>query len=178
MVIWKMNTLYDLPWLAENDKGVTLTNQERPVAVTLRTGKPVLDTVMGLRVGGQIFRWFATSAFPAVFDGVIEGVIVSYLDITEWEVNRRNLAIALEVSQIVRSVDSDVDYLERLCSVLVSSGGFALAFISSGIGSDTELVSSAGLVEELNRHLTLADKNQLSGEWLAGKAVRREPSRW
>ena len=34
------HSLYDLPWLAENDEGVRLTNLERPVALTLRTGKP------------------------------------------------------------------------------------------------------------------------------------------
>ncbi len=165
-------TMYDLPWSAENHKGVALADQERPAVITLRTGTPTLDTVMGLRVSGRIFRWFAVSTFPAVFDGVIEGVLASYVDVTEWETNRRNLEIALEISQIGRSADSDVDYLERLCSILVSSGGFALAFITSGIGSSTKLISSAGLVEELGRHFSLATDDKLSGEWITGKAAR------
>ncbi len=166
------HSLYDLPWLAENHEGVRLTNLERPVAVTLRTGKPVLNAVMGLRVRGRLFRWFATSTFPAIFDGVVEGVISSYLDITEWEANRRNLEVALEISQIVRSADSDVDYLDKLCNVLVSSGGFAVAFITSGIGSDTKLVSSAGIVDELDRYFALATNEMLSGEWITGTAAR------
>ena len=166
------HSLYDLPWLAENDKGLTLTNHERPVAITLRTGKSVLDAVMGLRVSGRIFRWFTTSTFPAVYDGAVEGVLASYLDITEWETNRRNLEIALEISQIVRAVDSDVDYLDRLSSILVSSGGFAVAFITSGVGRDTKLICSAGLVEDLDRLMTSATTDMLDGEWLTGTAAR------
>lgn len=169
--------LLDLAWVANSEEGVRLTDEQRPVIRSLRTAQTVVDTVIALRIEGGTSRWFSVSAYPVVIDGEVRAVATAYLDVTKSIVTRNHLNILFEVSRLIHLADSQGAYLGQLCETLVSVGGYALAVVTSGIGDQTKVVSSAGLGDEFQRVLAQADPRMLHGGGFTGVAMRTRSTR-
>jgi diguanylate cyclase (GGDEF)-like protein/PAS domain S-box-containing protein len=75
-------TSMDPRWQAVDASGSPLSGQQHPSMVVLRTGLPQRDCVMGVDVPGQGRRWLRVSASPVCQDGVVAGVVASFVDAT------------------------------------------------------------------------------------------------
>jgi two-component system, cell cycle sensor histidine kinase and response regulator CckA len=80
-------------WISLRQDGATLPDQEHPVALVLRTGRPMRNFVLGLRPGAadaraadSSVRWFLVNAMPLSGGEVTAGVAATFSDVTA---NRR-----------------------------------------------------------------------------------------
>lgn len=78
-------TPVDSEWHSILEDGTTITGDQHPALVTLRTGKPCAKFIMGLRWKGGDIRWLEINTEPLVREGESEphAVIASFNDITE-----------------------------------------------------------------------------------------------
>jgi diguanylate cyclase (GGDEF)-like protein/PAS domain S-box-containing protein len=79
-------------WRALREDGSDFPGEEHPAMVTLRTGKPVRNVVMGVQTpdGGRV--WILVGATPLFRNGELEQVYASFEDITERVLLSRELA--------------------------------------------------------------------------------------
>jgi diguanylate cyclase (GGDEF)-like protein len=84
------------PWVPVLDDGTVLSFEDHPAAVTLRTGVPTIDLVLGVRTPVTTV-WLRVNTVP-VFDddGAVEGVISTFHDITAERTTRDALATSEE----------------------------------------------------------------------------------
>jgi PAS domain S-box-containing protein len=77
-------TSMDPRWRAITAEGATFPGEGHPAMVSFRTGKPVTNIVMGIRMEGEEQRWVLINAQPLGLeaDGAPERVVCSFLDIT------------------------------------------------------------------------------------------------
>ena len=77
-------TSMDPRWRAVHADGRDFPRQDHPAMVTLRTGTPVRQVVMGVGVEGAIRRWLLINAQPMgrLDNGLPAGAVVSFSDIT------------------------------------------------------------------------------------------------
>ena len=75
----------DLQFDSIREDGTPFPVEERPVTVTLRTGKPQANVVIGHRRGDGLVTWFSMNVLPLGEPGrqPASGVVVSLTDITE-----------------------------------------------------------------------------------------------
>lgn len=90
-------TALDPRWRAIHDDGSPFPAETFPVAVTLRTGRPCSDVVMGVYKPDGALTWISINSQPLLdADGVtLGGVVASFEDITE---RRRTDAALREAS--------------------------------------------------------------------------------
>jgi len=90
-------TSMDPRWSAVSESGLPLTGDQHPAMVTLATGQPVSDFLMGVMtpvdvgdVGRSLARtrWIDISSNPVVSDGVLVGVATVFDDASESERGR------------------------------------------------------------------------------------------
>ncbi|MGC8511251.1 MAG: HD domain-containing phosphohydrolase [Acidimicrobiales bacterium] len=165
-------SLGELPYVAYSEAGLQLSVDEGPVGQSLRTGVPVFVASLRLRVEGGASRWLSVSAFPYVVDGAVRAVAVSYSDVTRLVVARNSWEVLLDVARLSRTTHTREEYLSQLCDALVTSGGYALAVVTAGIGEQTGFVDGAGLDEEFQRILAKTDSTAMRGDGLTGMAIR------
>ncbi|MAU08278.1 MAG: hypothetical protein CL607_00535 [Anaerolineaceae bacterium] len=78
-------TAYDPNWQAIHEDGSPFPSDTHPVSVTLKTGDPVSDVVMGVNTPDKTIRWLIINSQPlhdAENDDLL-GVVASFTDITE-----------------------------------------------------------------------------------------------
>jgi PAS domain S-box-containing protein len=90
-------TSYDPRWQAIHEDGTPYPGDEHPTMVTLRTGKPLRNQVMGVRVPAGGLRWVSINSMPITrnADGIADAVVATFTDITE----RRQSELALRGKQ-------------------------------------------------------------------------------
>lgn len=86
-------TARDPRWRAIDADGSPFPSESFPVAVTLRTGQPCSNIIMGVYKPDDTLTWISINSEPAFeADGTLGGVVASFEDITE----RRRLEEALQ----------------------------------------------------------------------------------
>ncbi|MBC7793658.1 MAG: response regulator [Clostridia bacterium] len=75
-------TTFEHPWRYVREDGHELPNHDHPVVVSLRTGLPVRNTVVGIHKFDGSLTWISISAVPRTKDGKISGVVTTFHDIT------------------------------------------------------------------------------------------------
>lgn len=73
----------DPRWRAIREDGSNFPGEEHPAMLALFTGEPQLDSLMGIEIGDGTRHWLMVSAVPSRTDGVIDGAVASFVDITE-----------------------------------------------------------------------------------------------
>ena len=73
----------DPRWQAVREDGSPFPGEEHPAMVALRTGQPVTDVVMGVRVPDRGVVWILIGAIPVLRDGELQHVYATFEDITE-----------------------------------------------------------------------------------------------
>ena len=163
-------TLNDLRWGSVREDSTPFALDEQPAKVTLRTGEPCNDVIMGTENRGRARRWLSVNTCRVVLDDGAMGVISSFIDITVRVVRERMLRMLTEVNKLALITFVQDEYFQRLCEIIVDEGRFALAWV--GVPSGVEeggvtIVYSAGETGYLYTGMV---------SWLGSKDIGLGPS--
>lgn len=169
-------TSYDPGWGAVDEHRLPSQGDRHPASITLATGQPCTGVVMGISAPGRGRTWLTVNSRPLFDgDGALEGVVVSFMDITRQRAQERALLALNRASQaLVRSTD-EVRLLEDICSAVVDAGGYALAWVGvTGAAEhpDVAIVGGAGSTGYLYEGIVSASEVEESGLGPAGTALR------
>jgi PAS domain S-box-containing protein len=162
-------------WGTVRDDGTPLPNDLKPSQVTLRTGEPCENVLVGIDNPGRPRRWLSVSTYPITSDGRTTGVLSSFVDVTNLVQREQVLRILIEVNRVVTTARDEDESLQRLCEILVDEGHYELAWI--GIVDETaeDVVLnaySAGATEYLYDGMVTWRDTQPSGRGPLGRALR------
>ena len=95
-------TSRDSHWRAVREDGSPFPGEEHPAMITLKTGQPCRQIVMGLHLPKGILRWICINAEPLFWDGKIKpaAVVTTFSDITE----RKRIETTLQESNALFSL--------------------------------------------------------------------------
>ncbi|MCA9919434.1 MAG: PAS domain S-box protein [Anaerolineales bacterium] len=81
----------DLRWHAIHEDGSPFPGDEHPAMVTLRTGQPLKDVIMGVHQPDGELRWLSVNSQPLLEPDAVQpyAVVTSFADITESKRNER-----------------------------------------------------------------------------------------
>ena len=150
-------TSLDPRWRAVHEDGSDFPGAEHPSMRALATGDPQLDVRIGIDAGGAARRWLEVNAVPTRSDGQVDGVVASFVDITErleatQEIHRLNHALEERVAVRTEALRRTSLELEEL----VYSMAHTLRAPLRHISAFTNL-----LAESAHSHLTLDDQHLL-----------------
>ncbi|NNN19395.1 MAG: HD domain-containing protein [Acidimicrobiaceae bacterium] len=165
----------DLIWDAVYEDGLPFPAEERPVMVTLRTGKPCYSVVVGVDNAGKARRWLSNTTFPLIVEGQVTGVLSSLTDVTDRVKKEKLLNLLNEVTRVVMFATDESDSLRQICLALVKQGNYALAWI--GVPDDDEegsvkVVCSAGDTDYLHEGMVSWLESRERGRGPVGIAFR------
>lgn len=94
---------FDPRWRAIREDGSPFPGDEHPAMVTLRTGAPQADVVMGVYHpdGRRVWLSVSSASVPGPYGDLDQGVISTFRDITELKVGREIDATTLEMARRV-----------------------------------------------------------------------------
>lgn len=75
-------TSADPSWRAIHEDGSPFPGHEHPAMVSLRTGEPCINKVMGVHLPSGELRWIAINALALRPDGAVRGVLSTFRDIS------------------------------------------------------------------------------------------------
>ena len=150
-------TSLDPRWRAVHEDGSDFPGAEHPSMRALATGDPQLDVRIGIDAGDAARRWLEVNAVPTRSDGQVDGVVASFVDITErleatQEIHRLNHALEERVAVRTEALRRTSLELEEL----VYSMAHTLRAPLRHISAFTNL-----LAESAHSHLTLDDQHLL-----------------
>jgi len=110
-------TSMDPHWRAIREDGSDFPGQEHPAMVTLRTGKPQQDVIMGIHSSRDGIRWLNINSSPLLKKGeeIPNHVVTSFADIT----NMKNL------ESTRRTLEQNLAESARLSALGEMAGGIA-----------------------------------------------------
>jgi len=120
----------DPEWNSVREDGTAFPHDEQPANVTLRTGAPCSNVIMGTNNLRQSRRWISINTFLVDLEGGLPGVISSFVDITSQRRKDRSLKLLTEVNRAMMFAHDEASCFEQLCQVLVEHGDYALAWIA------------------------------------------------
>jgi len=126
----------DPRWRAVREDGSPLPGEEHPAMVTLRTGEPQTNVVMGVHHPDGRRVWLSVSAasVPGPYGDLDQGVIATFRDITELKVGREIDATTLEMARrVVAAPPGDVGptierHLAELVRVTLADRAYHMVF--------------------------------------------------
>ncbi len=113
---------FDPKWSAVQEDGSPLETDQHPSVITLRTGQPQRNVIIGMRIPGDTLRWVSVNSQPMIAPGDTRphGVAVSFHDITErknadLEIQRLNAELEQRVQKRTAQLESANKELEAFC---------------------------------------------------------------
>jgi PAS domain S-box-containing protein len=117
----------DPHWYCIHEDGSNFPVEARPSALTLKTGQPHYNIVMGVQQSGGEFSWLTVNTEPVFAENSHElsGVIISFVDSTELiklnnsltasnkELEELASIVSHDLQEPLRMVDSFLDLLEK-----------------------------------------------------------------
>ena len=95
-------TSIDPRWHAVDGQGLFLPGERHPAMVSLRTGQPLLEFIMGVETTSGVRRWLSVNATPARDEsGAVSSVVTSFTDVTESKQQRDLLAAVVSLAGAV-----------------------------------------------------------------------------
>ncbi len=167
--------LLDPSWSYQREDGSALADDEHPVRVVLRTGRPVRNFVVGVRAeapGGETDgqRWYLVNAMPLAGGAAAGGVVTTFSDMTAYvharqilrhsEERYRNLLETLPLMVLASDQDMRLEYANPAVRLIT---GYDLEEVAS-----PEAWAAVVLPEDLSR------VRALSADALAGRTGRAE----
>ncbi len=171
-------TLHDEVWDFKKEDWTAFPPGEQPSEVTLRTGEPCSDVVMGVSYLGRSHRWIMTSSARADLNDDSYGVVSAFFEITPRIKSRRILKLLAEANRIVITSKDERQCLGQLCDMLVGLGGYRLAAIRPRYIDDIDdrdLVFAAGATDFLQA--VSANWWEARDEGLTGSITSSEEAR-
>ncbi len=164
----------DPRWAAVRENGSRFPVEEHPGMVTLRSGTPCTDVIMGVDNPGRARRWISVSSRLAGA-GRSEGVIVSFVDVTARVQREHMLNLLTDVNRYVMFAADEAELLQHLCDGLVQEGRYALAWIAFASGDeegDVGIDFSAGTTDYLYDEIVSSSASRPTGLGPTGTALR------
>jgi putative nucleotidyltransferase with HDIG domain len=129
----------DLPlplngWDAVREDGSRLPPEEHAAAIALVTGQDHGNVVMGVRTPDRGWRWLSGDASLLVDGDRVDGVAVSFTDITIQRAEHRALRCLGLSNKILVTATSEAELIDGACDTIVQAGDYALAWL--GVGND------------------------------------------
>jgi PAS domain S-box-containing protein len=158
-------TSYDPRWPTVRENGAEFPPEERPGPVTLRTGQPQVDVILGIRRADGELRWLSVNsqALRSTPDSLPEGVVLSFTDITPMRRMSERLLETQKLESVAR-LDGGIahDFNNLLTAVL----GYAELSLNLTpphtplAGYLTQIVNSADRAATLTRQLLAFARRQ------------------
>jgi len=129
-----------------------------PDDATLKLGAAPEPVTVGISAGGHERRWVTLEASPVMIGGELKGVLSIFVDVTSKFLRSQILEILPEVNRFVMFPKDSVDILQHLCEVLVTTGGYKLAYVAFPVEGTTDeltVAHAAGATGYLAKDLTL-----------------------
>lgn len=177
-------------WRAIHEDGSAFPGDLHPATVTLRTGEPQTDVVMGIYRPDASRVWISINSQPLVAGGESApyAVVTTFRDITahklaqetQRRLNRELRAISSCNQTLLRARNEQM-LLDEICRIVCDEAGYHMAWV--GYREDDEAQSirlvarggaDGGFLD--NASLTWADTGFGSGP--SGTAIRNEQSVW
>jgi diguanylate cyclase (GGDEF)-like protein/PAS domain S-box-containing protein len=163
-------TTTDPQWSSVKGDGSPFPLSEQPARVTLRTGEPCNDVIMGTDNRGRPRRWLSVNTCQVMLNDGSKGVISSFIDVTQRLKRERILEMLTEVNRLAMLSFEQDEYFHRLCEIIVEMGGYELAWVgvpSSGEKGGITILYSAGETGYLYEGMV---------SWLGSKDIGLGPS--
>ena len=129
-------------WGAVREDGTRLPSTEYPEAVTLRTGRPRHNVVVGIPRGHQV-RWIAFHTDPLRLPDGARGVVASFEDVTHHRAARTEQAFDAQLRaalhESARSLSTDApieDIAAAICQRVASLPGLDYAILAAFVTPD------------------------------------------
>ena len=141
----------DPRWRALREDGQPFPGEEHPAMVSLRTGEPVRDCIMGIEDPERGTRWIRINAEPLAGEEGPEGAVATFTDITEQRAMERDR------DRLVRILESTPDFI----SIARPDG--TVEYVNEG---GRGLLGLAPFAEGPGERLPAADlENHSTGDW-------------
>ena len=121
-------------WEAVREDGSPLPPEEHAAALALATGQDCGNVIMGLRTPERGWRWLSGDACLLVDGESVEGVAVSFTDITTQRSEHRALSCLGLANRVLVTSTSEAELIVGACDTIVQAGQYALAWL--GVGND------------------------------------------
>ncbi len=162
-------------WNPVHEDGTPFTLEELPSVAALRTGDPVYGVVQGIEIPSGEQRWFSVNAYPVIHSGVVQGVLLAYLDATERVRRGHVVSMLLDLHKLDSGAISEAGALRHLCLSLVASGQFTLVWVA--FARDTpeghvDIVESAGATTYISEGMVSWSSSEPTGLGPVGTAFR------
>jgi diguanylate cyclase (GGDEF)-like protein/PAS domain S-box-containing protein len=167
-------TLGDPEWDTVREDGTPFPMDELPVAITLKTGQPCRDVIMGTENWRQARRWILASTSPVSLEDGSAGVLSTFVDVTPHVNARRTLELLSRVNQNIMKASDEAECLRALCASLVETGRYALAWVGVAAGGDggVEILCAEGATDYLFEDIVSWWGTKESGMGPTGTAMR------
>jgi diguanylate cyclase (GGDEF)-like protein/PAS domain S-box-containing protein len=183
-------TSLDPRWYAIHEDGSAFPGETHPVVMTLKTGLPQSDVIMGIHKPDGELTWISVNVQPIFKEGKTTPyrVVATMHDITERKANevkvRRisNLYAALSQCNeaIVRST-SEEELFPKICRSAVQFGGMKMVWIGfvDEASRQVKPVASYGAGEEYLEELRLStEADDPNGRGPTGTSIRESRPFW
>jgi len=166
--------LGDPEWDTVREDGSAFPLDELPVVITMTTGQPCSDVVMGTENWRQARRWVVTNTSAVTLEDGSRGVMSTLVDVTSQVNGRRTLELLSRVNQHIMRASDETDCLHALCAALVETGGYALAWVGENVGDDggVEILCAEGETDYLFQGIESWWGSKESGLGPPGTAMR------
>ena len=112
-------SLQDPNWQAIHEDGSIFHANCSPIAMTLRTGQPCVDVIMGVRTIEQGVRWISVNTRPLVrnSDSAPHAVVASLTDITEQKRGEQRVRVQHAITRVL----ADATTLKEAATVILET---------------------------------------------------------
>jgi PAS domain S-box-containing protein len=159
---------------AVTSAGATLAGTDLPGSVVRRTGQPV-EQVVGVDLPERGRRWLHVDAHPLAFDDGTIGVLSALTDVTDERKASQSTEMFVALSNAMVRVAHETALMQTMCDVIVTEGGFALAWIGfadPGPDESIRIAYSAGATTYLFPGIVSWSDTRPQGRGPAGRALR------
>jgi HD-GYP domain-containing protein (c-di-GMP phosphodiesterase class II) len=170
-----MGRTLETPLGAVREDGTPLPPDAQPAAITLRTGEPCKEVIIGIDSPDDARRWLTVDTWPLNIGGERVGVITAFDDYSVAWKEQHFLRLLSEVNRVVMFSSNEESSLQQLCDALVRHGPYALAWV--GVPSATaqfgiEMLCASGETEYLFDGMVSWSGTKESGLGPVGTALR------
>ncbi len=123
-------------WDCLREDGSNFPVEEQPANVTLRTGRPCSEVILGSTTRWLSRRWLSVNTLLVELPDGTPGVISSFFDVSSQLKRERSLKLLTEVNRVMMVARDQENCFQQLCDVLVEHGNYALAWIALISGGD------------------------------------------
>ncbi|MBS0661893.1 MAG: PAS domain S-box protein [Verrucomicrobia bacterium] len=129
----------DETWGAIHEDGSPFPGEAHPAMVTLRTGQPQSDVIMGIRQPNGLRRWISINSQPIVPEPGAKptAAVTTFHDITELKAHEREIhrlnrvyATISRVNYAMVQIRERDRLLREVCEILIREGGFRIAWVA------------------------------------------------